>query len=154
MGVEELIVEGKKISFNPVGLTEPEQALVREVAVATIIGAKQRFQYALERCTFFGDYGRDALEEALAGRSEVANPHIEGDDENPFNQHYWVAFDLLRPEGSVPILVDPIFHYVGRRDQIGDVLSPEYTQYYGRARIVRPHKNRLEGGVRVNTIGI
>ncbi|HLD04357.1 MAG TPA: hypothetical protein VJG90_01435 [Candidatus Nanoarchaeia archaeon] len=153
--IEELLVEDKKVPFNTTGLNEAEQTLIREITRATLVGAKERFNYALERCTFFADYGRDALEETLKGQEIGTNPHIEGDDLNPFTQHYWVAFDLRTSEGPVRIVIDPIFAYVGRKDQAQGVVRQDvYVSYTQRCRVVKPHKNSLEGGVRVNTMGI
>ncbi|PIN80158.1 hypothetical protein COV11_04545 [Candidatus Woesearchaeota archaeon CG10_big_fil_rev_8_21_14_0_10_30_7] len=126
-----------------------EAKLVHQIVRETIERLHQEAPYSLRRCTFFADNGYKFLEEAVQN-TEASNPRIEGCDSNPFDQHYWLAFDL--EIGT--IIVDPIFNYFGLERNAGDLLPDYKTNYYRRKRKVRPNKSVDEGGVRIKTIGI
>ncbi|MBI4177761.1 MAG: hypothetical protein HY516_05380 [Candidatus Aenigmarchaeota archaeon] len=151
---EELTIGGKTLRFYKLGLSEEEQVLVRSISTETLSGAVRRFPYALERCTFFADIGYDSLVEAVR-KPGANNPRIEGDDKNPFNQHYWLAFNLTGTESRArPVILDPIFGYAGLEEHAPDLLDDNHVSYYRRKRIVPPHKPQWEGGVRIKTTGL
>ena len=68
-------------------LTEEELQLVGSVTREVLEGSVKNFPYALKRCTFFGEYGIGPLL-AAAEKYHLAEPRVEGDDSNPFDQHY------------------------------------------------------------------
>jgi hypothetical protein len=138
-----IIFEGREYFVNPAGLGGDEQRLVAEVSLKVLEGAKRRRKYALSRCTFFADPGYEALLEATGPHR---SPHIEGDDANCFDQHYWVAFDLAGRN----LIIDPIFNYIGLEEHA----QADNKSYYARKRTVKPNTAVWEGGVRINTMGI
>ncbi|MDO8452615.1 MAG: hypothetical protein Q7S79_02585 [bacterium] len=154
--IEETEIEGKIIRFNSNGLRPEEFTMVKDVARKIFTGAKARFKYALNRCTFFAEPGYDELREVQKSSSGVSNPRIEGKDDNPYDQHYWVAFDVKTERGVLEaVILDPIFGYVGLEANAKDVFpNPDFLEYYTKKRKVEPHKIAAEGGVRVKTIGI
>lgn len=153
--IEKLLVCGKEIHFCSFGLDDAEREDVRDIALQTIRGAKHRDSIALERCTFFADPGYDALVKSLTGRSSsIDNPRVEGDDRNPFDQHYWVAFDVVRKEDVRPVVIDPILRYVGLQEEAYRVIPGDNLRFYARKRIVVPHAAVWDGGVRVKTMGL
>ncbi|MBI4036491.1 hypothetical protein HY386_01260 [Candidatus Daviesbacteria bacterium] len=156
--METLVAEEREISFNTRGLNQTEQDLVRSVAFSVFLGALKCASYSLRRCTFFADIAYEPLVKSLEGIEIASNSRIEGDDENPFDQHYWLAFNLLTEGGGVPevVLIDPIFGYLGLEKFAGDKF-PGWTghlEYYRRKRIVPWRTPVWEGGVRIKTIGI
>ena len=110
--------------------------------------------HSLKRCTFFADAGYPILEKI----AKVYAPQIFGDDKNPFNQHYWLSISLPNENTENTkkrtIIIDPIFEYIGLEDEAEKVLDNVYLNYYRRKRIVSPNKSHLEGGIRINTMGI
>lgn len=154
-GIEIFTAPKGKVRLNPNGLSASEQTLIKDIAIKLFNGAKDEFSHALERCTFFADSGHDVLVNLAGDESHLENPRIEGCDKNPFDQHYWVACDLVRKnERGVEVLFDPIFCYVGLAERADDLLDDGYVRYYQNKRRVKPHKHVSEGGVRIKTIGI
>ena len=142
--------EQQSVYFNPEGMSEGEQTKVINLAIRMFETCKQRFPYILQRCTFFADPEYDALVRLVANDSAWQHPRIEGYDTNPFDQHYWVACDLVRAASIDAVIFDPIFGYVGLERHAPSA----NTKYYRRKRTVTPHTAAWEGGVRIKTIGI
>jgi len=154
-GIEIFTGPKGKVRLNPNGLSASRQTLIRETAIDLFEKARKDFSHALERCTFFADYGYDALLKIADNKDQLKNVRIEGCDDNPFDQHYWVACDLVQEnKQEIPVLFDPIFGYVGLEERAGDILGNKYLRYYREKRKVEPDKPVSEGGVRVKTIGI
>ena len=126
---------------NNTGLNEEEQGAVKKIAMGVLNEMEKNQKHCLERCTSFADTGIDYLL-----RTDAENPRIEGCDENPFDQHYWLAFDINEKQ----VVIDPIFDYIGLESEAPD----KNQKYYQRKRKVEAHKPHWEGGVRVKTIGI
>lgn len=143
--IVEMEVCGRRVVYNERGLSTEEFAELQRIAQETMLGAQGRFLPALERCTFFAEFGYEPLAEALEGRHGVSNPRTEGCDDNPFDQHYWIGFDFEGPRATI---VDPIFGYVGLQEHAGDVLDAVHTRYYAEKRTVP------KGQVRVKTFGL
>ncbi|MFA6602219.1 MAG: hypothetical protein WCT01_00295 [Candidatus Shapirobacteria bacterium] len=137
----------RTVRLNPDGLTPTEMAMIVGLATQLFDGSKIEFKYALDRCTFFAEYGYDVLVRLVTNHPHLANPRIEGSDKNPFDQHYWLAVDLVSNEVPQSITLDPIFGYVGLAEKT-------HNPYYDRKRIVTPHVPAWEGGVRIKTISI
>ena len=132
------------------GLSQKEKELVKEITIAVLSDLKETSPHSLELCTFFVSNGYEPLVKAVKHRSGIKNPRIEGDDANPFDQHYWLAFDIGN-DGQKHIrtvLIDPIFGYVGLEEFTGDLLDYEHLWYYKRKRVVSKEE------VRLKTIGI
>jgi len=144
----------RKVYLNPEGLSNDEISTLTQVANRLFDGSKEKYEYALERCTFFAEPGYDTLVEIIVDTPSLTNPKIEGYDENPFNQHYWVGADLVREDGPKPVVFDPIFGYVGLLEKASTLLNQDYVRYYNNRRTVPPHVPSWEGGVRIKTISI
>ncbi len=140
---------GKQFSGDGCGLSDEEDTLVKNVSLYVLENLSRKEPWALSRCTFFADRGIDYL--VLAARIfPIHDPRIHGDDINPFNQHYWLAYDLLRESQRAEIVLDPIYAYLGKTE-----FAPETFHYHNeRKRRVFAHKAIGDGGVRVKTIGI
>jgi hypothetical protein len=137
----------RTVRLNPDGLTPAEMAMLVGLATQLFDGSKKEFEYALDRCTFFAEYGYDVLVRLVANHSNLVNPRIEGCDENPFDQHYWLAVDLVGKEVPQSITLDPIFGYVGLAEKT-------HNPYYDNKRIVPHGVPAWEGGVRIKTLSI
>ncbi len=135
------------VSLNCDGLTAAEISLLIDVAIQLFNGSAKKSRYALDRCTFFADSGYDILVKLVSQHPDFANPCIEGCDENPFDQHYWLSADLVNEGESRKVIFDPIFGYVGRADKTRN-------PYYDNKRVVTPNVPAWEGGVRINTMSI
>jgi len=122
-----------KIFLNPDGLSAEELVTLAQVAQRLFEGSTQKFKYALDRCTFFADTGYDVLVELIPDYPTLTNPQIEGCDNNPFDQHYWLSADLANKKASRKVIFDPIFGYVG-------LAKKTQNQYYDHKRIVTPHE--------------
>lgn len=141
-----------KVEFNPNGLSPEKQSLVKQIATDIFTNTKDN---DLQRCTFFAEPGWEKLSELIKEQEIIINPRIEGCDKNPFDQHYWIAGDIVDDKKNPKtIIFDPIFGYVGLEEKADDILSPDHTRYYQEKRKVEPYKHVSEGGVRINTMGI
>ena len=147
--MQALSAAGREYRFNPHGLSEEEQEYVIDIAEETINKTNKRIHRSIEACHFFSETGYDFLAEAVS-RSGMKNPCIRGDDENCFDQHYWLSFDV--PAGTV--IIDPVWNYVGLEKHSRDILDYSHAAYYTRQRKVIPHKPRHEGGVKLNTMSV
>lgn len=154
--IKYLKIRDKKYRLNPHGLNGAANKIIKEVATAVLDNIVKQESWILHRCTFFASSGIDYLLKATENKQTVVNPRIEGNDANPFNQHYWLAFDI-QPKGKPlikDVLLDPIFKYIGLQAHAEDLLDPDYIVYYAKKRIVPPNKPVWEGGVRVKTLSI
>lgn len=135
------------VRLNPDGLTPVEVEMLINFATRLFDGSKIEFIYALERCTFFAEHGYDVLVRLLPEFPALTNPCIEGCDENPFDQHYWLAANLINGADPRAVIFDPIFGYVGLAEKTRN-------PYYDKKRLVTPHIPAWEGGVRIKTMSI
>ena len=92
--IKPLLVGGKEYSLDDVNLDRADAELVETIAREVLGGVCDKHAVYLDRCNFFAEGGIDFLVNATSRREGVVNPRIEADDRNPFNQHYWLAFDL------------------------------------------------------------
>lgn len=148
----EIYVNEKKkpVVFCTEGLDAISQVKVEELVLKVLNQTKRKYDWALSRCTFFADDGIGILEENIKNFLDFSNPRVEGCDKNPFNQHYWLAFDT----SFGPVIVDPIFGYVGLEAKANLVIDDEAVQYYQGKRVVDHTKPAWEGGIRIKTISI
>ena len=134
--------------FNGNKLNEQEQKTVKSIVYRLFEELSKQYPWALDRCTFFTDRGYDILLKITNEYPKVKNPRIEGCDYNPFDQHYWLAFDLVNNSEERTIIVDSVFGYIGLENMAEEKLSSTHLRYYKEKRHVP------RGGVRVKTIGI
>lgn len=113
-------------------LSPDETSLVEEVSLK-VVGEADKL--SLSRCNFFVFFRYNILKHELERRGPTFNPRIEGDDRNPFDQHYWLAFDL-GPSGSRTVLIDPLFGYIGLEESTKNVMDEAHLGYYKRKRVI------------------
>jgi|GEM_PF-3464460 len=142
-----------KVFLNQSGLSEPEINTLNNVAKQLFERVQKKSRYNLDRCTFFVEPGYKILSEIIKHSSLLSNPRIEGNDKNPFDQHYWVAADLEKAGERETIIFDPIFGYVGLQKKASKTIG-ELARYYRRKRTVPYGTPYLEGGVRIKTMSI
>lgn len=149
-----IIFDKKIMEFNNYGLDDTESDIVFLTSLNTMRGAVEEFRYSLDRCTFFASGGYKPLSREVGKRDMLSDPRIEGCDSSPFDQHYWLAFDIASGDRKKAITIDPIFGYIGMHDHADMVLGKEKLLYYTSKRIVPPDKPSFEGGIRIKTIGL
>lgn len=155
--IEQIKIGGREFRFNTEGLNGELIKPVRVVSFYVLDRLSRDKKWALDRCTFFASYGYDYLQRAatLLPR-RISNERIEGCDENPFDQHYWLAFDVSSSGKPITrdILIDPVFNYIGLESSAGDVLKENICKYYSRKRFVPANTAHENGGIRIKTIGL
>jgi len=141
--------------INENSLTQEQIIQLKQLANGTIDKLKSEHPWALNRCTFFASTGFSTFQKVLASTPLFTNERIEGKDDNPFDQHYWLGCDVCTTESETDaIIIDPIFNYFGLERLAKEILGDAFLEYYKKKRIVLPNKPYWEGGVRVKTIGI
>lgn len=142
-----------KVVLNQSGLSKSEIDTLNKMAKQLFERVKNESRYSLDRCTFFAEPGCKILSEIIKDNSLLTNPRIEGNDKNPFDQHYWVAADLEKDGKKETIIFDPIFGYVGLQKKASKTIG-ELARYYRRKRTVPYGTPYGEGGVRIKTMSI
>jgi len=113
------------------GLTEEEREITIDIAAKTLYAIKD-IPGALGRSTFFVVHGYPVLVENSRSAEGVKAPRIEGCEFKPFNQHYWLAFDV----NTKQIIFDPRFKYLGLRRHAGEALGSLHIVYYYNKRVI------------------
>ena len=107
------------LRFCKNGLNEVEQAVVLAIGSGVIKIVGERYKHVLERCNWFAEFGYEILAEEIGSYDIASDPQIKGDDDNPFNQHYWLVFGLGGNGRKREVIIDPIFGYLGLYDEAG-----------------------------------